>query len=482
MIILGTNSIKDTGYNVANSLRFNKGSSDNLTRTPSSQSNLQKSTFSFWLKRSTLGEQIIFSTGSPDTAGSLFQIYFSGNDSLHIETDSPSLVTNKKFRDVSAWYHILVAVDTTQGTASNRIKIYVNGVQETSFSLEQYPSQNANLHFNKTNVHYIGVLDPTYGTYFDGYMAEVVEIDGTQNAVTDFGEFDSDSNIWKPIDVSGLTFGTNGFYLEFKESGTGTNANGMGADTSGNTNHFAVNNLTAIDQSTDTCTNNFATGNPLAISSGGTNNFSDGNLTIRGSNSHNTRYGSTFAMTSGKYYFETKIKGSVTFGGGSIGIVDYDNFNINGSTGGATPSGHVAVIDFNTNDGDSGLRFNNNDQRNNYAVTLNVNDIIGHYVDMDNGFYYLAHNGTLVNSGDPTSGANGTGNVNRTGNLSYDFSGKTMTIGGSIQSTDYFEVNFGSPSFAISSGNTDGNGYGNFEYAVPSGYYSLNTKNLAEYG
>jgi len=101
---------------------------------------------------------------------------------------------------------------------------------------------------------------------------------------------------------------------------------------------------------------------------------------------------------------------------------------------------------------------------------------------MDNGFYYLAHNGTLVNSGDPTSGANGTGNVNRTGNLSYDFSGKTMTIGGSIQSTDYFEVNFGSPSFAISSGNTDGNGYGNFEYAVPSGYYSLNTKNLAEYG
>jgi hypothetical protein len=147
-LIIPANSITG-GYVVDNSLRFNKGSSDNLTRTPSSQSDLQKSTFSFWLKRSTLGEQVILSTGSPDTSGSLFMIYFDGSDSIHVETASPSLVTNRKFRDVSAWYHIVVAVDTTQGTDTNRVKIYINGVQETSFSLEQYPSLNANLILTK---------------------------------------------------------------------------------------------------------------------------------------------------------------------------------------------------------------------------------------------------------------------------------------------------------------------------------------------
>ena len=483
MIILGTNSIKDTGYNVANSLRFNKGSSDNLTRTPSSQSNLQKSTFSFWLKRSTLGEQIIFSTGSPDTAGSLFQIYFSGNDSLHIETDSPSLVTNKKFRDVSAWYHILVAVDTTQGTASNRIKIYVNGVQETSFSLEQYPSQNANLHFNKTNVHYIGVLDPTYGTYFDGYMAEVVEIDGTQNAVTDFGEFDSDSNIWKPIDVSGLTFGTNGFYLEFKESGTGTNANGMGADTSGNTNHFAVNNLTAIDQTTDTCTNNFAVINPEDV--GARVNLSEGNLKFIGETSTGAeQWGrTTFGVSKGKWYWEmTKIANNP-----AIGIVTMQsplNEVIENNTAARGLIYTGGQIDGQDNSG----------QVNALATSIadyGDNDIVSCMMDLDNGFIYFAKNGTIQigaddsTTGNPASGSSGTGAANPTSQLltdQHDGVWSPLIFDNSSNPAATAIYNFGNPTVAPSSGNADGNGHGNFEYAPPSGYLALCTKNLATTG
>ena len=163
------------------------------------------------------------------------------------------------YRDVSAWYHIVVAVDTTQGTASNRLKLYVNGEQITSLQASSYPSLNFDTLINNNNAHYIsGAVDTTYGTRrFDGYMAEVCFIDGTALDPTSFGEFDEDSGIWKPISVSGLTFGTNGFYLDFEDSAA------LGDDVSGNGNNFTVNNLTAIDQTTDTPTNNFATLNPL---------------------------------------------------------------------------------------------------------------------------------------------------------------------------------------------------------------------------
>jgi len=313
MIILGTNSIKDTGYNVANSLRFNSGSADSLQITPSSAGSLLKWTFSTWVKRSKLsGGQQLLSAG-PRSGGTVEdQLYFldggeinwyDGTSATHVRRSS------NLFRDPSAWYHFVFVWDTANGTANNRARIYVNG-SEITYGTQTTISQNANSKINGTGQHRVGAIGTVSGEEFNGYMCETVFINNQALDPTSFGEFD-DSGIWKPIDVSGLTFGTNGFYQEYKQAGTSQNSSGMGADTSGNDNHFAVNNLTAIDQSTDTCTNNFATGNPLAISSGGTNNFSDGNLTIRGSDSHNTRYGSTFAMTSGKYYFETKIKGSV---------------------------------------------------------------------------------------------------------------------------------------------------------------------------
>jgi len=462
-LIIPANTLASGGYDVDNSLRFNKGSSDNLTRTPSSQSDLQKSTFSFWLKRSTLGEQLIFSTGSPDTSGSLFEIYFDGGDSIHVETASPSLVTNRKFRDVSAWYHIVVAVDTTQGTDTNRVKIYVNGVQETSFSLEQYPSQNANLNFNKTNVHYIGVLDPTYGTYFDGYMAEVVEIDGQQLDPTSFGEFDEDSGIWKPIDVSGLTFGTNGFYLDFEDSSA------LGNDVSGNNNDFTANNLTAIDQSTDTCTNNFATLNPLAT--GSLITLSEGNLKATGNNaSDSSTTTATIGITSGKFYWEAKIV-NVVSGYPYLGIYeDFDSLvqgNLQGQANG-TRVMTVYVVGGGTTLFKPGTDL---------SITAPANDnIIMFAVDKDNNKFYMGVNGSWYNSGDPTSGATGTGSL-----ADLDANGVVM-FGSHNYNNSATELNFGSPSFAISSGNTDADGYGNFEYAVPSGYYALCTKNLGAYG
>jgi hypothetical protein len=207
-------------YNVANSCRFNDGSSDSLNKTPSSNGTRTTWTFSIWLKRSstsTSGHQIFDASPTPGSDES--KIYFY-NDFLYWKQEIGGggadgyLVTNRKFRDVSAWYNIICQWNTTSGTESERMKIFVNGVQETSFSTANYPDQNRVSYINSTNNHYIGSSGGS-ASFFDGYMTEIVFVDGTALDQTSFGEFDSDSpNIWKPKDVSGLTFGTNGFYLK----------------------------------------------------------------------------------------------------------------------------------------------------------------------------------------------------------------------------------------------------------------------------
>ncbi len=471
-LILGTNSIKDTGYDVANSLRFNDGSSDYLNRTLGSDGNRQKWTWSGWVKRSVFtSSQMLFGCKSGNISASL---NFKDNQLRFLDYDDGSfgsqLKTNRLFRDVSAWYHIVVAYDTTQGTASNRIKFYVNGVQETSFATSTYPSVNFNGYINESDyTHYVGSEDGSQN-FFDGYMAEVCFINDQQLDATSFGEFD-DSGIWKPIDVSGLTFGTNGFYLEFKQSGTSQNSSGLGADTSGNDNHFAVNNLTAVDQSTDTCTNNFATMNPLA-NFYSNHTFAEGNLKTLSSTTSGDQSPvfSNIGVSSGKWYVEVKLVQESTayslIGIGATQITDDDqgfgslsNQHIyNGETGAIT--GQSA------------------------GSTYTDGDIVGIAVDLDNNKLYFSKNGTFQNSGDPTSGATGTGASSITAasstGLGFYFFGCGDIAGDSPQAI--WEWNFGSPPYAISSGNTDGNGYGNFEYAVPSGYFSLNTKNLAEYG
>ena len=458
-------------YEVDNSLRFDDGSSNQLYRVTSAGSDY-KATFSAWVKRTTPGVENFL----------LYAYYNSNNkhvlnfyqDQIYINlivdaSTAATVVTNRVFRDISAWMHVVVAWDTTQSTASDRIKVYVNGVQETSFGTANYPNQNTNIQFNRnTNGTYVG--GQAGSNNFDGYMSEVVYIDGSALDPTSFGEFDSDTpNVWKPIDVSGLTFGTNGFYLEFKQSGTSQNSSGLGADTSGNDNHLAAQNLTSVAQSTDTCTNNFAILNSLYKQD---HAFSDGNLTHTSSASDWDSGVSTIAASSGKYYFEAKVTAIEPPTRTMLGVGDVrdaneiaeDQFGLTNYDNGDT----VAYY------GSDGSVYKNGSQQSGSWSSFTTNDIVGMYVDLDNGKVYFHKNGTMQNSGDPTSGSTGTGAISITTGQTYVF-GVTHYGGGAGQ------INFGSPPFSISSGNSDPNGYGNFEYSTQN-YYALNTKNLAEFG
>ena len=305
--ILGANSVSG-GYEIDNSLRFNDGDSSKLTFTPGGAGDRDTFTFSFWVKRGVLGTgQRIFSAGTSigTNNNNVSSLLFESDDTLKFFGEvggsaSFTLQTNRLFRDPSAWYHIVVAVDTEDGTAANRIKLYVNGVQESSFSTATYMNQNTDTFFNAANLHNISYAGG--GGFVDGYLAEFHHIDGTQVAPTDFGEVD-DNGVWIPKAYTGA-YGTNGFYLEFKETGTDADASGMGADTSGNDNHFAVTNLAATDVTTDTPTNNFATFNPLARNN--SNVYTEGN-TVYDYTGNFMRCGvSSLGVSNGKWYTEFK--------------------------------------------------------------------------------------------------------------------------------------------------------------------------------
>ena len=471
-IIIPANSAVGGGYDVDNSCRFNEPSSDKLTRSNGTPTSQQKFTHSVWVKRSTEGNFDVMQ-GFYSNSNNYCAIDFLSTDRLDFINyeggTSARKITTAKFRDFSAWYHIVVAVDTTLGTANDRIKMYVNGVLETVFDTNSAPSQNANLGVD-LSTQAVGVGEGGGIGYLQGYLAESVYIDGTQNDVTDFGEFDEDTGIWKPIDVSGLTFGNNGFYLDYGNSAA------LGADVSGNGNNFTVNNLTAVDQSTDTCTNNFATLNGVSKGSGST--FAEGNLKVTTTISNYNSSVASIGATQGKWYWEMKLGNS----GGSGGVTNYSMYGI-------TTNSPVYVPNLSQESEKwtylkiaygSDMRYNETGGSYvsvSYGSANSGNDIVMIALDLDNNFIYMGANGSWYNSGNPTSGASGTGAAPRAlvaGNTY--FPSFTTSYGTSL------EVNFGSPPYAISSGNADGNGYGNFEYAVPSGYFSLNTKNLAEYG
>ena len=455
-----------TGFNVANSCRFNRADSTDMTLSMSSGGSQTKFTKSFWVKRCKIGEQHYIYDNSGTT-----QIFFHFRDSDKIGFGifnsgaySTELISTQLFRDLSAWYHIVIAVDYTNGTQALRARIYVNGTEITAFDTETRPNNTSTTFdtFNSDKTHYIG-SNASSNHYLHGYLAEVVHIDNAQLAPTSFGEFDSDSGIWKPIDVSGLTFGTNGFYLDFENSGA------LGADVSGNTNNFTVNNLTAIDQSTDTCTNNFATMNPL--DNIGATTFSEGNNLLLWTATNKTNK-STIGVTTGKWYAECK---AIDVNGGTSGTLI-----------GVGTEANLASTYLSATTSGWGYRCQTGNIQNGagneaYGDTWAEDDIIGVALDMDNGAVYMSKNGTFQDSGDPTSGASKTNAANNQASYASAISG-TVFFACSSYDTDSLVWNFGSPSFAISSGNTDGNGYGNFEYAVPSGYLALCTKNLGSSG
>ena len=456
IIIPANSAVGGAGYQVANSCRFNNASNDELIRSLSSnETSLKKGTLSFWIKRAeTVGTAMWIYSNEVANDNNRAYIEIDANANLRVlnsqgGADPIYFITDAEYRDFGAWSHFVIAIDTTQGTESNRVKIYNNGVQLTSFSQATYPSVNTDLKLfegGQTNKNHIGNIHGQ-SAKLSAYLSEFVYIDGTQNAATDFGEFDSDSGIWKPIDVSGLTFGNNGFYLDFENSGA------LGADVSGNTNNFTVNNLTAIDQSTDTCTNNFATLNPL----GGSlplATFSDGNLTLASNtaSAYQSAIGTIAIPTTGNWYWEYKVLQTTngSSGEGFIGVALESSYNASSNPQKLDADGIIAELS-----GASG------------GSNFDAGDIASVEVDRTNNTLKIFKNGSSTASLTKTS-------------LPNEIIFPYVTCFGS--GTASVSANFGSPSFAISSGNTDGNGYGNFEYAVPSGYYSLNTKNLAEYG
>jgi hypothetical protein len=463
-IIIPANSAVGGGYDVDNSLRFNKPSSDSLSKSFSSPDSRDTFTVSAWLKMTGGGgvnqTPIVSFDGSNQYMAIRFQPTTSKFDVISYQGGTTArLISNALYRDYSAWYHIVAAIDSTQGTSSNRMKLYVNGEQITSFATASYPSQNTDMISSSMSSVRVGAgVDQTAATsYYDGYMAEVCYIDGQQLDPTSFGEFDEDSGIWKPIDVSELTFGTNGFYLPFENSGA------LGQDDSGNGNNFTVNNLTAIDQTTDTPTNNFATLNSL-VKTASQPTFSEGNLKIAITGNWNSGAFSSIGLSSGKWYWEAK---AITANDANIQIgVCTENINFNASV----LYNETGTLLYETV---GGRYLDGTYTASVFGSSYVNNSIIGVALDLDSGTKTV----TFTKDGSTMTGG--------TQNLSSNFNNAVifpMFIGSNSSATGGWELNFGNAPYAISSGNQDGNGYGNFEYAVPSGYYALNTKNLAEYG
>jgi len=401
------------------SLRLDDGSSAYLTRTPSSAGNRRTFTFSAWVKRGpslATTDKVIFNAGTGNAAD--FRIRLSDTNFFDLLSYNGSsydfnIRTNQVFRDVSAWYHIVVAFDTTQGTAANRIKVYVNGTQVTSFSTATYPSENFQGFINSTEAHAIGRYTWADGAYFDAYMAEVNFIDGTALAPSSFGE--TKNGIWIPIDTSGLTFGTNGFRLKFDQVGVGTaSTSTIGADTSGNNHHFTSSGIVASDCNMPDCPeNNFCTWNPLSASAsqGAVKTLSEGNLQFSGGAF--AVVGGTMSVTSGKWYWETKLLSTVN--GSNPFVIGFVSANTI-----AHSSSHDQSVVMYSDNGSGKLiqHIENSSITQNITIpsallTFDVNDVMQFAYDGDTGKIWVGKNNTYVandggTDGNPSNGSNQT--------------------------------------------------------------------------
>ena len=476
-IIIPANSAVGGGYAVDNSCRFD-GTAAYLNRTQGTSTNLTKFAWSGWIKRSKLGaDQTV--TMNYASASNYGYFYFRSGDDIRIFDRGAGgdtvAISDMLFRDTSAWYHIALIIDTTQATDTNRLKLYVNGILQ-GLNGVTYPVENAALGWKVANTSNTFLMRTNSADgYVGGYLAEVAYVDGTANAITDFGEFDSDSGVWKPIDVSGLTFGNEGYYVDFEDSAN------LGNDASGGTD-FTENSLAAIDQTTDTCTNNFCTINPLWRANQ-TLTFSEGNTKGVGVSAHRPN-NSTFAPSAGKWYMEGKL-----ISGSSnkwwMGYADQQwidsNQNLASGTnmdwGGGNIAGGTNQRNVSLNNGWSNqLNLYPNSAITSFFSSSSVaNDIIAMAVDLDNQKAWWSQNGVWRNG---SATASTTFNASYPDTTQLDAGRNYYIATGSENST--WLVNYGNPAYAITSSNADGNGYGNFEYEVPSGFFSLCTKNLSE--
>jgi hypothetical protein len=438
-----------------------------LTRTLTTPTSDKIFTFSAWVKRSALGsEGYVFTIGS--NGGSSPSHWYSiryANEKIYVQrSGTGQLITNAVYRDLSAWYHIVLTNDTTQATDSNRIKLYVNG-EQPSLGTATYPSQNATLDGINGARCALGLTYSGTGNYFDGSMAHVNFIDGTAYPASTFGETNAASGIWTPIASPSVTYGTNGFFLKFASSGA------LGTDSSGNSNTFTVNG--SGTQTQDAPSNVFCTGNPLYrwnYNSTQTN----GNTSFAGTQNQWQGASSTLGISKGKWYFEAKITNDNGLSNGStammIGFMGLDDYIL------SNPSRNLVGL-YSYDGGEIFVA----DTSNNFATTADygtfaTNDIMGVALDYDNELISYYKNGSAIATNF---------DYGATPYSSTLKDGKTITPVFVSYGTNAVSANFGNGYFgttAVASGNADGAGYGIFEYAPPTGYYSLCTKNINTYG
>ena len=447
-----------------------------ISRTPASGGNRKTFTFSAWIKRANLEDttQTLLMAGDSNGNNNISVLHLKDNQIefyTWVGSYQFQVTTNRVLRDTSAFYHIVVAVDTTQGTAADRVKIYVNGTQETSFANSSYPSQNYDTFINHTVLHGVANYNAGSSQYFSGCMAHVHFTDGTAYAASTFGETDSTSGIWKPKTAPSVTYGTNGFFLKFENSGN------LDLDSSGNNLTFTTSGT--LTQSPDTPSNVFACWNPQ-INTDLTGNWSNANLSIAPNGDNVQLYAPiTFPLSKGKWYSEHMITGGNGYGNIGLSGASYiSNIFITGEEPGlSSPSFAFRCIN-------GGIKMNNSNTS--YGSAPGTSDaILGMAVDIDNKKVWYSVNGTYVTYGGGVGDPAG-------GNYGFDWSSLSDDFGwlhvcGDSETNGYgnWKSNFGSGFFgttAVASANADANGFGAFEYAVPSGYYSICTKNIKEFG
>ena len=443
------------------SVRFESDDSAFLSFTPDSAGNRKTMTFSAWVKRGKLGEMRFFGADSDN------YISFSSTNGLEMNLrngGSGSNVvwhSNAKFRDFSAWYNVIFAIDTTQATDTNRVKVYVNGTQLTSFAEAAYPGQNNDMNsFNNAEAQLLGKFGSN--SHFSGYMSEANFIDGLALAPSSFGE--TKNGIWIPIDTSGLTFGTNGFRIQFDQVGVGTaSTTTIGADISGNTNHFTSSGLVASDcNMPDNPENNFATGNPnIPIPSG---NLREGNLDyLRGSETSHGSAGATFTLpTTGKWYWE--VMSGVSANNEAIGVANILDHNpqlpADGSEIGDRAGDYIYRSNAKKYSGGTAA---------DYGVSFTGGDVIGVSWSSDDGTIAFSKN----------NAAQGTAYSSIV-----QAQGKYVPAVSNAETSSEIVFNFGADSSFVAhktaQGNSDENGQGDFFYTPPSGFLALCSANLPE--
>jgi len=394
-------------YEISRSLRFNPSDSTNMFREGGSEGNRRTFTVSVWMKRQSRGEHSWWDFYTNDSNRTIFQLYFGylrlfsrvgGSTQCSLNTDS-----SMELRDFSAWYHFIYAVDTTQGTEANRVKMYINGEQQTVSG--SFPGQNAEMFVGSTNENRIGCQHDSAGNeaFFSGYMAEFNYIDGSQLTPSDFAKTDTVTGEYKPIEYSG-SYGTRGYYINFSDN---SSTSALGTDSSGNGNNFSsvggfsVSAGTGDDSYEDTPTNNFPTWDPniAQAQAGGPCSFLNGNLnatTVAAAGQYPFVFG-TFGARSGKWYAEITTNSSTNAAGvANIAYLDSDGTD--------NPYGaYAATSIIYTSRGE--VRTNNGNQSG--GSTYGSGVVIGIALDLDNNKVYFAKNNSYINSGNPSAGSNG---------------------------------------------------------------------------